>query len=178
MPVAARIEKRTNILEGASASLKKGMLTITGPKGALSREFHDPKITLAMEGKEVVIKTELPQTREKALVGTWNAHVNNMLRGVTEGFTYRMKLVYSHFPVKVSVKGDQVVIENFSGEKSPRFARIMEGAKVTAKGDQVTIEGIDKENVGQSMANIERATRIKGFDRRVFQDGIYLVAKE
>ena len=125
-----------------------------------------------------MIFTDLPRKREKALVGTWEAHVKNMLKGVTQGFTYRMKLVYAHFPVKVSVKGDQVIIDNFVGEKSPRKARIVEGTKVSVKGDQIIIEGVDKEKVGQTMANIEQATRIKGYDPRVFQDGIYLISRE
>jgi len=178
MPIAALIEKTTELPEGVTATIDNGMLSVNGPKGSLTREFRDPKIAMSMNGNSIVVRAEMPRMREKALVGTWNAHVNNMCKGVTDGFTYHMKLVYSHFPVKLSVKGDKMVIENFSGEKSPRFAKIVEGTKVTAKGDSVTIEGIDKEKVGQTMANIEQATTIRGFDRRVFQDGIYLVSKE
>ena len=49
--------------------------------------------------------------------------------------------------------------------------------KVSVKGEDVTITGINKEHVGQTMANIEQATKIKGRDPRIFQDGIYLVDK-
>src|SRR5690606_1375479 len=99
-------------------------------------------------------------------------------KGVTEGFTYRMKIVYAHFPMSVKVAGDSVVIENFLGERHPRRARIVGDTKVQVKGDEVEVSGINKEDVGQTMANIEQATRIKGRDPRVFQDGIYLVSKE
>ncbi|MCD6461188.1 MAG: 50S ribosomal protein L6 [Thermoplasmata archaeon] len=178
MPIAAYIEKRIPVPEGVTITLQDNILSVKGEKGEITRRFNDPKLSLSHENGEIVIFTDLPRKREKALVGTWEAHVKNMLKGVTQGFTYRMKLVYAHFPVKVSVKGDQVIIDNFVGEKSPRKARIVEGTKVSVKGDQIIIEGVDKEKVGQTMANIEQATRIKGYDPRVFQDGIYLISRE
>lgn len=108
---------------------------------------------------------------------TFKAHINNMIKGVTEGFKYRLKVVYSHFPMTVKVQGDEVVIENFLGEKNPRRAKILPGVTVKVKGSEIEVEGIDKEAVGQTAANIEQATRITKWDRRVFQDGIYIVEK-
>ena len=69
------------------------------------------------------------------------------------------------------------MISNFLGERKPRSAKIMGDSKVEIKGDTVVVSGIDKELVGQTMANIEQATKVRGFDIRVFQDGIYLVDK-
>ena len=86
-----------------------------------------------------------------------------------------MKIDYTHFPMRVSVKGNSVLIENFLGERSPRTALIMGNTKVSVKGDRVFINGIDKRDLGHTAANIEKATMIKGFDLRVFQDGIYLL---
>jgi large subunit ribosomal protein L6 len=100
-----------------------------------------------------------------------------MILGVTQGFTYEMKIVYSHFPVKAGVKGSEFVIENFLGEKFPRKTRIVGDTKVEVKGDQVVLTGPDVEAVGQTAANIEQATRIRGFDPRIFQDGIYITRK-
>ena len=106
------------------------------------------------------------------------AHINNMLIGVTDGFTYKMKIVFAHFPMTVKVSGNKVNIDNFIGERSPRLSNIVGSAKVSVKGDEVTITGVNKEDVGQTMANLEQATKITGKDPRVFQDGIYLVSKE
>ena len=105
------------------------------------------------------------------MVGTIRSHISNMIYGVDHGFTYKMKIVYAHFPMTVKVQGKIVTIDNFLGERSPRKAKII--------GDdvKVTITGINKEHVGQTMANIEQATKIKGRDPRIFQDGIYLVDK-
>jgi len=86
-----------------------------------------------------------------------------------------MKTVYSHFPIQVKTEGNQVLIANFLGEKKTRKANIRGNSKVTIKGDQVIINGINREDVGQTAANIRMATKIKRFDPRVFQDGIYLV---
>jgi len=100
-----------------------------------------------------------------------------MIKGVNEGFVYKMKTVFSHFPIKTLVEGDNFIIQNFLGERSSRKARILEGVNVEVDGENVTVQGIDKEKVGQTVANIERATRIKKRDVRIFQDGVYRISK-
>ena len=55
--------------------------------------------------------------------------------------------------------------------------KIKEGVKVAVEGDKVKVEGTDKELVGQTAANIETLTKIKGRDRRIFQDGIFIINK-
>ncbi|RLI07546.1 50S ribosomal protein L6, partial [Candidatus Bathyarchaeota archaeon] len=101
----------------------------------------------------------------------------NMITGVMRGFTYKMKIVFTHFPIQVSVEGDKVVIRNFLGEKAPRVAKIMPGVVVEVQKEDVLVKGIDIEAVGQTAANIEQATKIKGKDNRVFLDGIYIYEK-
>ncbi|MCK5024525.1 MAG: 50S ribosomal protein L6, partial [Thermoplasmata archaeon] len=135
------------------------------------------RISMALQGNQVILTCDLPKKKENALLGTFRSHINNMVIGVTNGFEYNMKIVYSHFPVKTTVKGNVFVIENFLGEKYPRKANILGDTKITVKGDEITLTGSDKENVGQTAANIEQNTRIKRYDPRVFQDGIYIVSK-
>jgi large subunit ribosomal protein L6 len=100
-----------------------------------------------------------------------------MIQGVTEGFEYKMKTVYSHFPIKTTLQEKQIIIDNFLGEKYPRKANILGETTVEIKGDEIILTGADIEQVSQTAANIERATRIKKRDRRVFQDGIYITQK-
>ena len=163
--------------EGVSISLSGDELTVKGPKGTLSRTFFHPKLKMAVAGDNVKISTVLPRKKERALFGTWRAHVKNMFKGTEFGFEYKMKIVYAHFPIKASVKGNEFVIENFLGEKYRRMARIMGESKVKTSGDEVIITGHDIENVSQTAANIEQATKIKRYDPRVFQDGIYITGK-
>ncbi|ADC70413.1 ribosomal protein L6P [Methanocaldococcus sp. FS406-22] len=177
MPVAAYIEERVKIPENVQVEINNNEVVVKSEGKELRRKFEHPKIVIKKEGDEVVIFCEYPRRKDKAMVGTIRAHINNMIKGVTEGFTYKLKIRYAHFPMKVSVKGNEVIIENFLGEKHPRRARIMEGVTVKISGEDVIVTGIDKEKVGQTAANIEQATRIKGRDPRVFQDGIYIVEK-
>jgi large subunit ribosomal protein L6 len=47
------------------------------------------------------------------MIGTFSSHINNMMKGVTQGFEYRMKVVYSHFPMQLKVEGKKLFIGNF-----------------------------------------------------------------
>ena len=174
------IEKLTHSLElpeGVSVDSSSADVKVTGPRGELARTFEHSAIKFEQgEGKLNIIGMKL-RRKEKALIGTWKAHLANMIRGVDTGFKYEMKIVFAHFPMKVAAKGKNVTIDNFLGEKATRTAAIGEGVDVKVKGDTVTIEGNNIENVGQTAANMERATVVKGRDTRVFQDGIYLISK-
>ena len=177
MTIAGKIESTIAIPEGVTATMTGNTVTIEGPKGKLSRNFAHPSVNVAIGEGEVKVSCEYPKIKEKAMVGTFHAHIRNMIHGVTEGYTYMLKVVYSHFPMKVAVKGNKVEVDNYMGGHAPRLADIMPGVTVQVKGADVTVTGIDIEKVGQTDANIERATSRGGFDKRVFQDGIYIVHK-
>ena len=177
MTLSGLIEERVAIPKGVTVSSCGANVSVKGPKGTLQRELFHPKVKIRVEGDEVVVSAELPRVREKAMVGTFTSHITNMVEGVSIGFEYDMKIVYSHFPMKASVKGDKFVIENFLGERAPRKANILGDTKIQVKGADVILTGSDIEAVSQTAANIERATKIWGYDPRVFQDGIYIVTK-
>jgi large subunit ribosomal protein L6 len=75
-------------------------------------------------------------------------------------------------------KERKLFIENFTGEKTPRIVRIVGDSKVRVSGDEIVIQGINLQDVTQSAANIEQATKIKDKDQRVFLDGIYIFEKK
>lgn len=178
MPILSEIDYEVEIPEGVTVSVENGHhTTVTGPKGSLSRAFRYRGVRIEVEGNTVHVKKDLPRREHKAICGTYRAHLQNMIKGVTDGWTYNMKIVYNHFPIKAAVQGETFVIENFLGERHPRKAAIFPDVKVQVKGDDVVIEGIHREHVGQTAANIEQATRINNRDIRVFQDGIYIVNK-
>ena len=171
------IKEEILIPEGVTHSLINKTLTINGEKGSISREFSHPKIDLKIENNKIIIISKNPRKKQKALVGTFIAHINNMIKGTTKGFEYKMKTVYSHFPIKLTVEGNKFIIQNFLGERSARTALILEGVNVDIKGEDVFVYGIDIEKVGQTVANIERATLVRNRDIRVFQDGVYRTSK-
>ena len=174
-----RVEHTVEIPEGVTASIDGDMVTITGPKGSVSRDFVSARHDIFQEGGALIVRVDIPRRKERALAGTWNAHLNNMVKGVTDGFTYTLKALYSHFPMTLAVKGNQLIVNNYFGERVPRSAAILNGVEVKVQNKtEVVVSGIDKEAVGQTAANIERSTTVKKRDRRVFQDGIYLLSKE
>jgi len=177
MALAAVLREEIPIPEELEVSINKE-ISVKGPKGELKRKFKQGNINISLEDNKVVLETRFPQKKDKAMLGTIRSHINNMILGLTEGFNYRMKIVYAHFPMTVKATQNKVTIENFLGERYPRTAKIIGNTKVDVQGDEVIITGIHKEEVGQTMANVEQATKIKGRDPRVFQDGIYLVSKE
>ena len=177
MPITGLKEERVKIPDGVQVKLQGEQVVVSGKGVTLQRPLSHPRVSVVVEAGEVRVRSEYPNRREGALVGTFAAHLRNMIEGVTQGFTYEMKIVYSHFPVKATVKGTEFLIENFLGEKFPRRAKILGSTKVEVKGDQVVLTGPDIEAVSQTAANIEQATRIRGFDPRVFQDGIYITKK-
>ncbi len=171
------IARQVEIPVGVEVSIEGSQVTVKGPKGEISRKLAFPEIEIKKEDSYLVVNSRLDRKQQRAMVGTLAAHAGNMIAGVTNGFTYKMKVVYSHFPIQLKAAPGELVISNFLGERKPRSARILDGVKVDVLKDEVVVTGINKENVGQTMANIEQATRVRGFDIRIFQDGVYLVEK-
>jgi large subunit ribosomal protein L6 len=166
--------KSVEVPEGVEVQVEGRIVTVKGEKGTLTRDFSKTPVTIEFDGKAIRVRANWPRKREAALVGTVASHIRNMIVGVTKGFTYKLKIVFSHFPISVKVKENTVLIENFTGERSPRKARIMGDVKVLAKGDDVIVQGISLEDVSQTAANIQNATKVKKKDPRVFLDGIYV----
>jgi len=177
MAKEVKLKREVSLPDAVTASFTDNTLHVKGEKGELSRVFSHPDFTISLDNDTINIHCFTLRRKQKALLGTYVAHMNNMIRGVTKGFEYQMKTVYSHFPIKTSVEANHFVIQNFLGERSPRKAVILDGVKVEVKGDDVLVNGMDKEKVGQTVANIERATAVKRRDIRVFQDGIYRTSK-
>ncbi len=178
--MAKEIKKTVAIPADVAVSIDGRMVTVAGPKGEVARELWYPHITIQQIEDVISVDVDAAMIRkkQKAMVGTLASHIKNMIDGVAHGYRYRMKMVYSHFPVQLRIDGGKFIIGNFLGEKKDRVAQILDGSDVEIDGDEVTVTGINKESVGQTAANIEQATKIKARDPRVFQDGIYVIGKE
>ena len=157
------------ITEGAKVELSGTKVKVSGAKGTLERDFRHPEIKIEMKNGELIA------TGDKAMANTIAAHVKNMAYGVVNGYSAKLKTLYSHFPVSVEIKGKEILVKNFLGETQPRKARIIGQTKVESKGTEMTVSGPSKEEVGQTIANLKSATRIRNRDSRVFQDGFYVI---
>ena len=167
--------------DGVNASLDGHNVTVSKDGNTVSREFRHPRLDITTVDGSLQVFCDLPRRSERALAGTWNAHLTNMVKGVDSGFEYRLQAVYSHFPMTIKVQGDKLTVNNLFGEKVPRVAKLPWSpsdveVRVENKTD-IIVKGADREKVGQTAANIERSCVVKKRDRRVFQDGIYIVSK-
>ncbi|MEM4575836.1 MAG: 50S ribosomal protein L6 [Candidatus Nezhaarchaeales archaeon] len=173
------VVERISVPPGVDVKIEgPAKITVKGPKGSLTKDFSHAKVWIRMENSNILVESYIKGKRGKSTCGTISSHIKNMVKGVTEGFVYKLKIVYSHFPMNVKVEDGKVIIENFMGEKSKRVARIVGNVKVQVKGDDIIVEGVDIEEVSQTAANIEQATRIKGYDPRIFMDGIYIYERK
>jgi len=160
--------------EGVAVSIENRKVTVKGQKSTLTRDFSYASTTLETDGKTIRISAEWPRKKEAALVGTIESHIKNMITGVTKGYTYKLKIVFSHFPITVKLQDRAVLVENFTGERRARKADILGDVKVKLEGDDIIVQGAKLEDVSQTAANIEQMTRVTNKDPRVFLDGIYV----
>jgi large subunit ribosomal protein L6 len=165
------------IPDDVSAETDHLELTVEGPNGSVTRRLWYPDVEVTVEDGVVAIASENEDAKTNATVGTFESHVTNMIHGVTDGWVYTMEVYYAHFPMQVTVEGDEVVIENFLGERAQRRTPIRGDTDVQIDGETVTLSGSDKEAVGQTAADIEQLTKVTDKDTRVFQDGVYIVEK-
>jgi large subunit ribosomal protein L6 len=171
------ISKTVQVPADVDVSLEGKKVNVKGAKGSLTRDFSFAPISIEGEGKNVRIWAKWPRKKEAALVGTIYSHINNMITGVTKGYTYKLKIVFSHFPITVKYQDKAVLIENFTGERRARKIKMIGDVKVKIEPEDIIIEGINLEHVSQNAANIEQATRVRNKDPRVFLDGIYVYEK-
>jgi len=166
------------LLEGCQATSDNGVLTVKGVKGEAKRNLSNPLLKLSVQENKIIIEAKDVTKKSKKLINTYRAHTRNLLKGVSEGHTYKLKICSGHFPMTVAVKNNTLEIKNFIGEKVPRQVKITDGVDVKVDGSEIVIESNDKEKAGQMAASIEQLTRRPGFDKRIFQDGIYLIEKD
>ncbi len=165
------------IPEKVEVGVDKNRVSVKGPKGQIQREFRSKNVMISVDNGKVLLFAKDADKKDKTMMNTFKAHIHNMMVGVVEGYVYTLKICSGHFPMNVSIKGNEFSIKNFLGEKVPRTVKIVEGVSVKVDGEKVTVEGIDIEKCGQCAASIELATRITNRDKRIFQDGIWLTSK-
>jgi large subunit ribosomal protein L6 len=174
----AEMKEEVEIPQGIQLSVHKGVFHAKGAKGEVSKELHLPRIESRIEGNKIIFHAKSATQREKRMIMTFIAHLKSLFKGVSQGHTYKLKVCASHFPMTASVKGSVLEVKNFFGEQVPRNTPIPPGVSVKVDGQVIVVEGADKELTGQTAALIEKSTKRPGFDKRIFQDGIFLIEKD
>ncbi len=172
------IQLEIELKEGVEARIDGRKIYIKGPKGEVSRQLILPNISIEVKDNKIIMTAKKASQREYKLMTTYRAHFRNMIKGVTEGHEYKLKILSSHFPMQVNYKNGVLEIRNFFGEKHPRKLEIPKEVELKIDGQLIILKGIDKELVGNTASLIEKLTRRPNFDPRIFQDGIYIIEKD
>jgi len=164
---------------GVSIRKQDNLLEIKGKLGNVKKDFTKLPATVTVEGNKIMIKPYGRRKRDLAVTNTARSVITGMIKGVEKGYTYKLKIIFAHFPISVKVKGKEIHVENFFGERSARISQIVgDATKVSVIGEDVIVQGPSLEDVSQTAANIELSTKTKGKDQRVFLDGLYVYSKE
>ncbi len=156
---------------------EENCLILKGKKGEVKRVFKSHRLKISHKENKITLEGFPSNKQTKALLNSVVAHVRNMVDGTLYGYKTKMKICYSHFPATANLEGNLIKLKNFTGEKNIRTAKIVGNTKVEIKGEEITLTGINKEEIGQTAANIELCAKVKGKDIRRFQDGIFIVEK-
>jgi large subunit ribosomal protein L6 len=176
--VEKELREEIEIPEGLVASLEGDEIVMKKGDKELRRKL-DPRFEVKVEGSKVMLNSSKTTRREKRMFGTVKAHIRNMIRGLTEGFKYELEVANVHFPMNVSYdkESNDLVVKNFLGEKKDRRIRLTEDVDVNVNKNIVEVTSHNIERAGQAATNIEKGTRVRNKDRRIYQDGIYIVKK-
>ena len=176
------LERVVEIVDGVEVSVSGDEFVVKGNGKELKRVFDIGKIKAEVKDKKVILVAKGASKREAKMIGTIDAHLKNMIKGVGEDFVYELEVCNVHFPMNVKLESraqqsEVVVIKSFLGETTERIAKVIDGVKVDIKGNKITVSSHDIEAAGQVAANLEKATKLTGRDRRIFQDGIFITKK-
>jgi len=179
------VSREVAIPEGVTVTAGGRTVTVTGPKGSLTREFKSVNFAVEVCGKRSLrVDMWFGNRKQKACLRTVCTHIQNMITGVTKGFTYKMRYAYAHFPINVTLgkegARDVIEIRNFLGERRLRRVVLHEGVKIAkSEGvkDELTLVGNDLEKVSGSAALIHESCLVRNKDIRKFLDGMYVSEK-
>ena len=138
--------------EGVGVDIKKNSVTVTGPKGNLSRDLH-PEMEIVIEEGNLLVRRPSDERQHRALHGLTRALLNNMVVGVTEGFQKQLEIRGVAYRVELQGDGSLLMQLGFS---HPVRVRPPEGNKfeVDPPTKVITVSGIDKQLVGQVTAEV------------------------
>lgn len=173
----ANILQEIEIPEKTEVKVEGRTITVKGEKGELKRQIPVKSIKIEVNDNKILLSAEKATQREKRMILTMQSHIKNMLKGANENYIYKLKICSSHFPMTVNVDNGKLVVKNFLGEAKARTLTLKQGVDVKIEGTEIIVESPDKELAGLTAGAIEQVCRITNRDRRIFQDGIYIIEK-
>ena len=172
-----QITEQIELPSGVSCEIGDKVLKFKKGSVELEKKTDVPGLVTSLKDNKLVLECKKGNKNDFKIIKSYIAHIKNIFSGLEKEHVYKLESCNVHFPVTLKVEGNKFVITNFLGEKTPRFAKIPQGVKVEVKGQKITVSSHNKDLAGQTAANLEKATKIRSRDRRIFQDGIFLVER-
>jgi large subunit ribosomal protein L6 len=169
------------IPNGVKVDVAGDTVTIKGKLGSTTKKVSQKFVIVNANGNKLTIsgaKSKAVAKKSALAAKAINTELSDAIYGVENGIEKKMKVLFAHFPTSLEVKGKKLYLKNLFGEKVPREVQIVGNTTIEVKGQDVTIKGVDKYDVGQTIANIRKGCYSRGYDTRVFQDGLYVVNEE
>ncbi len=163
--------------QGIKVEIDAKKIKVTGPKGTVQKEIKSKVILVRLESDNIILETKNDRKQTLAIINTTKSIIENMISGVKNKYVYTLRGVYSHFPITLALKGNKFIITNYLGEKNPRSVTVPDNVEVVIKGKEVIVSSVDKEFAGLVAGMIEARAKVLNRDRRVFQDGVYIISK-
>jgi large subunit ribosomal protein L6 len=142
--------KPISIVKGVTVSNKDGAIVVKGPKGELTASIH-PDITVDVKQAEVLVTRHADDGPHRALHGLWRALIQNMIDGVTQGYSRKLEIVGVGYRAEMKGKKLQLML----GYSHPILFGPPDGVTLEAPTQtSVVVSGIDKQLVGLVAAKI------------------------
>ncbi|MDD5192319.1 MAG: 50S ribosomal protein L6 [Candidatus Nanoarchaeia archaeon] len=172
------LKEEIEMPNGMTANIEEHTLIIKKNSVESRRELNQ-LVAVRVELNKIILEAKKSTKKEKRVFGSFVAHIKNIIRGLNERFKYRLQAASVHFPMTLSIdkEKNELLVKNFLGEKTDRRIKLVKGAEVKISKDIIEIESENKELAGQCAANIEKGTKVRNKDRRIYQDGIYIIEK-
>lgn len=159
---------------GVTVTYEGGTLTVKGPKGTLSRAVREKDVAITIDGETITVAPK--QTEEApALFGTYAAHLRNMIKGTTEGFTKVLEIEGVGY--RAEVKGNELVLN--VGFSHPVHLTIPEGITAEVVKSVITLTGYDKEALGQFAADVRQVKKPEPYKGKgIRYQGEHIIRKQ
>ncbi|USN87491.1 MAG: 50S ribosomal protein L6 [Candidatus Nomurabacteria bacterium] len=158
---------------GVTVTCDGGLLTVTGPKGTLKRDVKSD-VVFAIDGNTLTL-TPKDTPDAPALWGTYAAHVRNMIKGATEGFTKILDIEGVGY--RAEVKGNTLVLN--MGFSHPVPLEVPEGLSAVVEKSSITLSGADKDLLGQFAANVRKVRKPEPYKGKgIRYRGEYIIRKQ
>ncbi len=169
------LREEVEIPQDVEVSIKNNEVEMKKGDKEVKKKFYN--VIVEKKENKIIVRTKRKTKREVRLIKTVIAHLKNLFRGVGEGFKYKLQICSVHFPMTVNIQDKEVIVKNFLGETSERKTKILPNVEVKVDKDIIIINSSDKEAAGQTAANIEKIAQVRNKDKRIFQDGIFMIEK-